>query len=80
MIEQKLKDLLAKQFGIDANDIANDDRLVEELKADSLDLVEIVMAVEKTFGIQIEEFEYQEADTVNKIAMLVDSKLKEKHQ
>jgi len=78
MIEQKLKDLLAKQFGIDADSISNNDRLVEELKADSLDLVEIVMAVEKTFRIQIEESEYQEANTVEKISMLVDSKLKTK--
>lgn len=78
MIEQKLKDLLAKQFGIDADSISNNDRLVEELKADSLDLVEIVMAVEKTFRIQIEESEYQEANTVEKISMLVASKLKTK--
>lgn len=80
MIEQKLKDLLAKQFGIDSNSIANDDELVEDLKADSLDLVEIVMAVEKTFGIEIEGPEYQEANTVDKIAKLVHTKLQQKSQ
>jgi acyl carrier protein len=76
MIEQQLKDLLAKQFGIESANITNTDHLVNDLNADSLDLLEVVMSVEKEFNIQIEESEYQAANTVIKIAELVKSKLK----
>lgn len=75
MIETKLKSLLAKQLGVTIESIASDASLVNDLNADSLDLVEIVMSIEKEFSIKVEDHEYVEASTVNKIVDLIKSKL-----
>lgn len=75
MIETKLKSLLAKQLGITSESIASDASLINDLNADSLDLVEIVMSIEKNFSIKLEDNEYAQASTVDKIVKLIESKL-----
>jgi acyl carrier protein len=78
MIETKLKDIISTQLGILPGDIAIGARLVDDLNADSLDLVELVMRIEKEFKICIEESEYRQADTIEKISELVGAKLSNK--
>lgn len=75
MIETKLKSLLAKQLGITSESISPNASLTEDLNADSLDLVEIVMSIEREFAIKIEDDEYADASTVDKIAALIKSKM-----
>ena len=74
MIE-KIKKILGNQLGISVETIKSSDHLTNDLHADSLDLVEIVMELEKAFNIRIEEDEYHKADTVELIGALVTSKL-----
>ena len=75
MTEIKLKSLIAKQFGLPVDNIGINTSLVGDLNADSLDLVEIVMNIEREFNIKIEDTEYVDADTVDKIIKLINSKL-----
>ena len=74
MIETKLKQLLAKQFGVLEDKLNVDTDIVNDLGADSLDLTELVMDIEHAFKIVIEEDEYADAHTVGTIIELIKSK------
>jgi acyl carrier protein len=78
VLEQKVKEILGNQLGIDADKITLDNHIIDDLGADSLDIVEVVVDIETAFGIKIEDQEYQEADTVQKIIDLVNNKIENK--
>ncbi len=75
MTIEKLKTIISSQLGVPVDRINNTDHIVADLNADSLDLVELVMEIERAFKVQIEQEEYEKAMTVDKIAILVDKKL-----
>ena len=52
-IEQKVKAAVAEQLGVNAEDIKNESSFMDDLGADSLDLVELVMSFENEFGITL---------------------------
>lgn len=60
-IEIKLKNIVAKQLGISANQITMESRFIDDLGGDSLDTVEMVLAVEDEFEIEITE---EQAETM----------------
>ena len=74
----KLKKILSAQLGMDETDIELTSRLVDNLGADSLDMIEIVMDVEHAFGITVSDDEYANCNTVSLIADLIEKKLKDK--
>ena len=78
MVKQQLTELLSKQFKTDTDKINGNTHLLNDLNADSLDLIEAVMLVEDQFKIRIAETEYQNAITVDSIVALVNAKLAEK--
>ncbi|MBF0456486.1 MAG: acyl carrier protein [Nitrospirae bacterium] len=53
MVEEKVKEIIAKQLGIDIGQIKQESSFIEDLGADSLDTVELIMAFEEAFSIQI---------------------------
>lgn len=53
--EERLKDLMVEQLGVDREQITPAAKFIEDLGADSLDTVEIVMAVEEVFDLEIED-------------------------
>ena len=56
MVFEKLSKLIAEHFGISTEDITMDTSFVEDLNADSIDLMELMMAAEETFGMdELEE-------------------------
>lgn len=63
----KLKELIAENLGCELEDIKADTNLVEDLEADSLDIVELTMAIEEEFSIKIEDEVIAEVKTVNDI-------------
>lgn len=78
MIEQRLKKVVANQLGMETDKINLTSHLVNDLNADSLDLVETVMAIETEFDVRIDEDEYHNAETIGKIIILIENKLASK--
>ena len=67
MIFEKVKEALAKQFELDPDTITVDTNLIDDLGADSLDVVELVMSLEDVFGISISDEDAAQLYTVRRI-------------
>ena len=63
-IEQQVKKVVAEQLSINEADIKNESAFISGLGADSLDTVELVMALEDTFGIEIPDDQQEKIQTV----------------
>lgn len=63
-IFDKIKDILVEQLGVEEDDVNMDSNFTDELNADSLDIVELVMAMEQEFGISIPDEEAERIRTV----------------
>ena len=74
MTFDKVKSLIASQLGISGDKITPEARLIEDLGADSLDTVEMLMTLEDEFGIAIPDDEAVKLKTVGSIVELIDSK------
>ncbi|MBU3925932.1 acyl carrier protein [Patescibacteria group bacterium] len=68
-IEKDVKTLISKQLGVSESEVVDDASLVENLGADSLETVELIMAAEEKFGIEILE-EY--AETLKTVKDVID--------
>ena len=75
-IFKTMQDLIAEQFAIDADEISMDSSFVDDLGADSVDLVELVMAMEEEFDIgEIDEEVLAGLKTVGDCVRYLNSKL-----
>ena len=74
-IEAKVKDAVAEQLGLSVDEIKNEASFMDDLGADSLDLVELVMAFESSFGITIPDEDSAELTTVQKAIASVSDKV-----
>jgi len=63
-MEAKVKEIIVKQLGVDAAKVTDEASFVEDLGADSLDTVELVMAFEEEFGIEIPD---EDAEKITKV-------------
>jgi len=68
-IEQRVKKIVAEQLGIAAADVKNDSSFVDDLGADSLDTVELVMALEDEFDMEIPD---EEAEKITTVQLAID--------
>lgn len=64
MVEEKVKEIIAKQLGVEVSQVTPEASFVEDLGADSLDTVELVMAFEEAFGIEIPD---EDAEKIGKV-------------
>jgi len=74
-ILEKVRRMIAEKLGIDLDDVKEDANIIEDLGADSLDLVDIVMYVEDTFGIRVEDEELERIKTLKDIVDGIVKKL-----
>jgi len=74
-IEDRVRKILAENLSVPQDDITTESRFQEDLDADSLDLVEAVLALEEEFGVSIPEEEMEGVKTVGEAVNLVASKL-----
>jgi acyl carrier protein len=58
-VEEKVKNIIVDQLGVSEDEVKPDSSFVEDLGADSLDLTELIMAMEEEFGIEIDDDEAQ---------------------
>ena len=63
-IEQKVKEIIVEQLGVKSSDVAADASFVDDLGADSLDTVELVMKFEEDFDIEIPDEDAEKIQTV----------------
>jgi acyl carrier protein len=75
-IEQRVKKIVAEQLGVNEADIKNESAFVEDLGADSLDTVELVMALEDEFECEIPDEEAEKIRTVQQAVDYINSHLK----
>ncbi|HXZ56703.1 MAG TPA: acyl carrier protein [Gaiellaceae bacterium] len=61
---ERVKDVLTEQLGVDENEVTEEASFQEDLDADSLDLVELIMELEDQFGIKISDEDAQKIQTV----------------
>src|SRR4029079_4773842 len=74
-IETRVRKVLAEQLAVDEAQVVPDARFAEDLNADSLDLVEAVLALEEEWNIEIPEEEMEGVKTVGQAVALVEQKL-----
>jgi acyl carrier protein len=63
-IEERVKKIIAEQLGVEEDEVNPESHFVEDLGADSLDTVELVMALEEEFGIEIPDEDAEKIATV----------------
>lgn len=71
--EERVIDIVAEQLGADKEKITRDTAFVEDLGADSLDTVELVMELEEEFGIEIPDDAVEKIRTVGEVVDYIDS-------
>ncbi len=73
MILERLKEIVAEQLEIDAETITAETRLNEDLNADSLDVVEMLMALEDEFGVDIPDEEIEKMKTIGDVVSFIEA-------
>ena len=66
-LEEKVKNLVVTQLGVDDGKVTNDSSFIDDLGADSLDTVELVMAFEEEFDMEIPDEDAQKMRTVSDV-------------
>ncbi|WP_036944344.1 acyl carrier protein [Pseudobacteroides cellulosolvens] len=64
MVFEKVKKIIVEQLGVEEEDIAMESSFIDDLGADSLDIVELIMALEEEFDIEIPDSEAEKIATV----------------
>ncbi len=75
-VEQRVKKVVAEQLGVNESDIKNESSFVEDLGADSLDTVELVMALEEEFECEIPDEDAEKITTVQQAIDYIVAHLK----
>ena len=73
-IEQKVKEIVAEQLGVAIEEVKNESSFQDDLGADSLDTVELVMALEEAFGTEIPDEDAEKITTVQAAIDYVNAK------
>ncbi len=77
-VEQKVKQIIVEQLGVDENQVDNTASFVDDLGADSLDIVELIMAFEEAFDLDIPDEDAEKIRTVKDAIDYVEAKMAKK--
>jgi acyl carrier protein len=72
-IEARVKDIIVDQLGVNADQVTPEAKFVEDLGADSLDTVELVMAFEEEFDIEVPDEEAEKLQSVGDVISYINS-------
>jgi acyl carrier protein len=79
-VEERVKEIIAEQLGVKKEEIKPESSFIDDLGADSLDTVEVVMALEEEFGIEIPDEEAEKITTVGEAIKYIEEKVKSKQE
>lgn len=71
-IEEKVKEIICEQLGVGAEEVTPEASFIEDLGADSLDIVELVMALEEGYGIEISDEDAEKIRTVKDVVTYIE--------
>ena len=71
---EKVRDIVVEQLGVEADEVTIDSTFIDDLGADSLDIVELIMAFEEEFGIEIPDEAAEKIKTVQDVVTYIDQK------
>ena len=69
---EKVRDIVVEQLGVEADDVAIESTFIDDLGADSLDIVELIMAFEEEFNIEIPDEAAEKIKTVQDVVTYID--------
>ncbi|GAB4367867.1 MAG: acyl carrier protein [Deltaproteobacteria bacterium] len=75
-VEKRVKEIVAEQLGKEESEVQSESSFIEDLGADSLDIVELVMAMEDEFGIEIPDEDAEKIKTVKDVVEYIKSHAK----
>jgi acyl carrier protein len=75
-VEERVKSIIVEQLGVDADEVTLEASFVEDLGADSLDTVELIMAFEEEFGVEISDDEAEKIRKVKDAVAYIESRAK----
>ena len=73
-IEQKVKDIIVEQLSVNAEQVTPEAKFIEDLGADSLDIVELVMEFEEEFGVEVPDSDAEKLLTVGDVVKYIEDK------
>ena len=68
----KVKDIVVEQLGVEADEVSIDSTFIDDLGADSLDIVELIMAFEEEFNVEIPDEAAEKIKTVQDVVNYID--------
>ena len=72
-VEEKVKHIIVEQLGVDEDEVKPEATFVDDLGADSLDVVELVMALEEEFGIEISDEDAEKLSSVQQAVAYIET-------
>jgi acyl carrier protein len=75
-VEEKVKHIIVEQLGVDEEEVKAEASFVDDLGADSLDVVELVMALEEEFGLEISDEDAEKLTTVKQAMEYIQGNVK----
>jgi acyl carrier protein len=75
-IESKVKDIIVEQLGVNADQVTPEAKFIEDLGADSLDTVELIMALEEEFNIEVPDEEAEKLVSVGDVTKYIEENSK----
>lgn len=77
MVFEKIKDIIVEQLDVEDDAVTMEASITEDLGADSLDVVDLVMSIEESFDVEIPDEEVENIKTVGDIVKYIENKVEE---
>ena len=72
-VEARVKEIICEQLGVSDGEVSPEDSFIEDLGADSLDIVELVMALEEEYEMEISDEDAEKIKTVHDVTAYIES-------